>query len=94
MGDKREWEWGQIQEMILTTRIYQPNQEAEVPVLILWKTGMCQIWLRNCSLIALFVAGVRGAESASGIRPTVARQPPRALYSLVVVAAATGAPFP
>jgi len=41
---------------------------------------MCQIWLRNCSLIALFVAGVRGAESASGIRPTEARQPPRALY--------------
>ena len=44
--------------------------------------------------MALFVAGVRGAESASGIRPTEARQPPRALYPLVVVAAATGASLP
>jgi hypothetical protein len=62
-----------------TTIIHQPNQEAKVRFW-LCETGMCQIWLSNCSLVALFVAGVRGAESASSIRATEARQPPRALY--------------
>lgn len=55
-----------------------------VLLLLFYGTGVYQIWLDNCSLITLFVAGVRGAEPASSIRPTEAHASQPRRSTLVV----------